>query len=58
MSKCTLKQDRLQIRIESDIKTRLENKHPHKNEVSKIVRGLIKMYLNGKINRIEYIENI
>lgn len=58
MSKCTLKQDRLQIRIESDIKSKLESKHPHKNEVSKIVRGLIKMYLQGKIAKVEYAENI
>ena len=58
MARSGLKEEYIQIRIESDIKSKLKNRHPHKNEMSKIVRGLIKMYLQGKIPKVEYAENV
>lgn len=33
---------------------RLLEKHPDRGKVSKVLRALIQMYLDGKVNKLEY----
>ena len=52
------KSEVIHIRLSTEDKEKLLRKHPHKNEVGKVLRGLLKMYLQNKIQKIEYTENL
>lgn len=45
----------LSFRVPPEELTRLDAKHPHKGDRSKIMRALLQMYLEGKVTNLEHI---
>jgi hypothetical protein len=43
-------------RISPDQKLKLEHKHPNSGECSKVIRALIKIYLEGKIIGLKIVD--